>query len=179
MLEYEPLWQAVTAALLATLCLAASVTDVRLRRIPNALTFPAMLAALAVHFAAGGLPGLQASAAGLFGAGLCMFIPFAFGTMGAGDVKLMAACGAFLRVEAVLTAFLFTCLAGGVQAMVVVVWRNASLLLPAFLVSRMSIDEKRDLGSVFAKLPYGLAISAGSLATLYWTFSEHKLLNLF
>src|SRR5262245_64849156 len=74
----------------------ACVTDLRTRRIPNVLTFGAAALALAFHGIVGGLPGVQSAALGWL-AGLAMFLPFfLLGGMGGGDVKLLAALGAWL-----------------------------------------------------------------------------------
>ena len=70
--------------------------DLKTRRIPNRLTFGAAIAGLAYHVLTGGLAGLGQSAGGL-AVGLAVFmIPFALRGMGGGDVKLMAALGAWI-----------------------------------------------------------------------------------
>ena len=76
--------------------LAGCATDITSRRIPNALTLPAVGVGVAAHAVAGGLP--EASAALLGGlVGLAVFFPiFALGGLGGGDVKLMAALGAWI-----------------------------------------------------------------------------------
>src|SRR4029079_5546272 len=75
----------------------ACATDLRDSRIPNALTFGSLALALIVH---GLLPQGQGWAHALLRllAGGAVFFPFfALGGMGAGDVKLMGALGAWLR----------------------------------------------------------------------------------
>ena len=75
---------------------AACATDLHDRRIPNWLTFGASAAALAVAYATGGQAGVQ-HAAGGWATGFFLFLPlFLLGGMGAGDVKLLAALGAWL-----------------------------------------------------------------------------------
>ena len=115
----------ILAAPLAAVLLVAVATDLRAMRIPNWLTFPAMLAGVVCNAAlgahAGGLSGawdgLLFSLSG-FGLGLgLMLIPFLLRVMGAGDVKLLAAAGAFLGAETVFRAFIWTSLAGGVYAL--------------------------------------------------------------
>ena len=81
---------AVAVALVAAIC------DVRNRRIPNLLTFGAAAIGLIVATLSHGLSGAGMSAGGWLLA-LCLWLPlYALGGMGAGDVKLMAAIGAFL-----------------------------------------------------------------------------------
>ena len=91
--------------------------DIRTRRIPNALTLGFALAALVVHVTLEGAPGAINTVAG-WAAGLALFLPlFILGGMGAGDVKLLAAIGAWLGpVNAVETA-LAAGVIGGVLAL--------------------------------------------------------------
>ena len=98
---------------------AASVTDLSSRRVPNALTFPAVVAGVAAH---GLLPGGQGPVFAIGGAlvGLAVFLPFfALGGMGGGDVKLMAALGAWIGPAPIVWTALYGAVAGGVMAIVV------------------------------------------------------------
>jgi prepilin peptidase CpaA len=98
---------------------AGAFIDLRTRRVPNAVTFP--LAAIGVAAAASGMSELTVSGAlaGL-GLGLLFMLPgYAFGATGAGDVKLLAAAGAWLGPAAIGVAFLYTALVGGVLAVIV------------------------------------------------------------
>ena len=102
----------VIAALFCTMCVAL-FTDLRSRKIPNRLTFAAMVFMLAYYGAAHGFEGMWFSCKGLLlGIGLLMPLYF-LGGMGAGDAKLMGAVGAALGMQGVLTVFLFTALIGG------------------------------------------------------------------
>jgi prepilin peptidase CpaA len=93
--------------------------DLATRRIPNALTFGAALAALIVHAWVGGWSGLGMAALGWI-AGMALFFPvFALGGMGAGDVKLMGALGAWLGPVAAAWVALYSGIAGGVLGLLV------------------------------------------------------------
>ena len=97
----------------------ASITDVRTRRIPNVLTFGATIAALLFHVSTGGTSGLTTSVGGWM-LGAALFFPvFALRGMGAGDVKLLAAVGAWLGPLPVVWVALVTTIAGGAIALVV------------------------------------------------------------
>jgi prepilin peptidase CpaA len=101
-----------------------AVIDLRVRRVPNALTMT--LATAGVALAATGLGGLGVSAA-IAGwcAGLALMLPgYLIGATGAGDVKLLAAVGALLGPEGVLWAFLYTTIAGGAIALAVAALRG-------------------------------------------------------
>ena len=98
---------------------AACVTDLRDGRIPNVLTFGAIAVAFAVHALLPQGSGLAHVGFG-FLVGLAVFFPFfALGGMGAGDVKLMAAIGAWLGPTLALLTALYGAVAGGVLALVV------------------------------------------------------------
>jgi prepilin peptidase CpaA len=98
--------------------------DLWTRRVPNPLTMG--LAVTGVVFAACGIGPLSlgASLAGL-ALGLAVMLPgHLLGATGAGDVKLFAAAGAFIGPAHIVTAFLYTALAGGGLAIVVSLLRG-------------------------------------------------------
>jgi len=104
--------------------LVSAVVDMRTRRVPNPLTMG--IAATGLTFAATQLSGLTIAAAALgFAVGLgLMLLPYLFGAMGGGDLKLFAALGTFLGPRPIVQAFLYTLLAGGILAVVVSLQRR-------------------------------------------------------
>jgi prepilin peptidase CpaA len=159
------------------LCAAASVLDVRSGRIPNILTLGAAAAGFVVGATTHGLPGLGQAAAGwVVGCGL--FLPFfLLGGMGAGDVKLLAALGAWLGPSTTLFVALYAGIAGGVMAVIVsaargymkqlinnlwgllIFWRIAGLQPMPGLTLRTASSPR---------LPYALPITAGTVAALWF-----------
>jgi prepilin peptidase CpaA len=96
--------------------LAACAFDVRWRRIPNALTFGAAAGALVFHTALAGFSGLQAALLGWI-VGTALFLPFfLLGGMGGGDVKLLAALGAWLGAGDAVWLAIYGSIAGGALA---------------------------------------------------------------
>ena len=96
--------------------LAACALDLRSRRIPNALTFGAAAAALVFHTVTAGVSGLQTAAFGWI-VGTALFLPFfLLGGMGGGDVKLLAALGAWLGPREAMWLAIYGSIAGGVLA---------------------------------------------------------------
>jgi prepilin peptidase CpaA len=106
---------------MAAILVLAVVYDLRLQRIPNLLTYPAMAGALLYHAGKGGVDGLLFSAGGLALGVALLILPYLMGGMGAGDVKLLGAVGAMLGPKGVFISFVFTGLVGGVYALALVI----------------------------------------------------------
>jgi prepilin peptidase CpaA len=109
---------AIPSAVIA-ISLIACVTDLRTRRIPNVLTLGAAIAGLVAHVVLDGASGALTAGGGWL-TGLLIFLPFfALGGMGGGDVKLLAALGAWLGAYETLYLALYSAAAGGALAVVV------------------------------------------------------------
>ena len=149
--------------------------DVRSRRIPNKLTVPGMAVALLLHFLSGGWRELGGSAMALLLCGAAFLVIYMAGGMGAGDVKLIAAEGSFLGLSAAVPLLAFTVVCGGLFAVVMMV-RHGQVRQTtgnvAVLVSHhvrkgitphpeLNVSNERTL-----RLPYALAIAAGTLLTM-------------
>jgi prepilin peptidase CpaA len=164
---------------LIILMLIAAWHDIRHYRIPNALVFPGAVAGVLLHALLpqelGGL-GILTSLAGL-GVGLAVLLPlYLLRAMGAGDIKLMAMIGAFVGPTDMLNVTLYILLAGGVLTIGVVLLRGklAKLInnLKIMLLMRLagssiaSLPATGMLPESAGKLPYGVAIAAGTLVYL-------------
>src|SRR5580765_7526137 len=104
--------------------LAACVTDFRSRRIPNVLTFGASAAAVVFFGVTNGWAGSLGSLEG-WALGCALFLPwFLLGGMGAGDVKLLAALGAWVGPWLAVWIALYAGIAGGVFALIVSLYRG-------------------------------------------------------
>ena len=117
---------ALAAVVLTGICLAVSVIDLRVRRIPNVL-----VAALAVWALVQGQildePDLaSALLGGLVGGGIfALLFVLGRGAMGAGDVKFVAASGLLLGYPLILGAMLGGILFGGLAALALLVTGRA------------------------------------------------------
>jgi prepilin peptidase CpaA len=105
-----PLIVVVAAALIA------AATDIWKFKVYNVLTVPVMFGGLAYHAFIGGWAGLGGSAVGLAFGFAILLLFYTMGGMGAGDVKLMAAVGAWLGMPLTFYVFIASALAGGVYA---------------------------------------------------------------
>ena len=121
-----PLNQALAIPVVVVLagCFLANVTDVREFKIRNTLTMSLIVAGLAFHGLRDGLNGLAESACGLAVGFAILFVPYVVGVMGGGDVKLMAAVGAWLGAAAAYEVAVVGCLAAGVYSTVVLIRQN-------------------------------------------------------
>jgi Flp pilus assembly protein protease CpaA len=134
--------------LLAALSIGV-VTDLRRRRIPNAVTLPALALVIGLFGATGGWPLVQNCLVGMVICGLPLLLAALPGWVGMGDVKLIAVCGAAAGFPAALTVLLLVTVAGGAQAALQV------------LVARL-----RGKGRP-THVPYACSIAAGTLAAFF------------
>lgn len=103
----------IRIALMVAAVAVAVVTDVRRRRIPNALTLPLALTGLALGAVSGGMGGFLMSGAGCLAGGLLFLLPAAKLGWGMGDLKLVAALGAVGGPAFALWLGLYAMAAGG------------------------------------------------------------------
>lgn len=161
----------------STVAILACVTDIRARRIPNLLTFGAAVAAVAFHARSGGLSGAGVAAAG-WAVGLLLFLPiFALRGIGGGDVKLLAALGAWVGPASTLWLGFWSAIAGGVLALIVAVARgytgqafaNVWGMLAFWRVMGLQPHPVVNTDSTAGpRLPYSLPIAAGLGLTLWF-----------
>lgn len=161
-------------ALLAMVGVAV-VTDLRDRRIPNWLTVSGAATALVLSAVeVGGFP--TAALVGLVVA-LGLMIPlFALGAFGAGDVKLLAAVGAFVGASGLPSVVVYGTFLGGVIGILMSIRRG--VILPVliqttgvflYLVTLGRRGARRTIHDADAQtIPYGVAIAAGAVCA--WLF---------
>jgi prepilin peptidase CpaA len=160
--------------LIAILVIAA-IIDFKFKKVPNIVTIPTMVAGMSMSFIESGFIGLLISTAGLFIGIALLYLPYAAGGMGAGDVKLLGAIGAIKGPRFVFITFLVMALIGGLMAVV----RAASVMKRAdmrtFSTSVRTVYYTRKWADMKVpeyvrkeKIPYAIAISAGAAACLIW-----------
>lgn len=160
--------------LLALLLSVATAIDVRSRRIPNWLTLLGCVAGLVLAALTGGTAGLFESGKGLLLA-FAIGLPFwLLGWMGAGDVKLVSAVGAFVGGGLVVQTVLAIGVAGAFLAVAALLWRGVlgrtverlKMSLGLTVASRQWTYMAPDARESDVRLPYAVAISAGTLAAI-------------
>jgi len=162
----------------------ATFTDLRTRRIPNWLILPFFLAGIVISPWRHDWPGVRQgfwhgvgqSFAGI-GLGLLIYgVLFWMGGMGAGDVKLCAAIGAWIGPSQLFWATFFTAIAGG---FIVLCWAafggflkdlfsGASDLAFGWKERGLNHDEELVLANPRKrKMPYAPAIAIGTLISFF------------
>jgi prepilin peptidase CpaA len=145
--------------------MAAAVTDVRTRKIPNAIPIAVAVFGLALN-AFGGWRDLGSAAAAGAIVLLVGTIPFGLGLIGGGDVKLLAACASVFGLSYVLAFLVYTALIGGVFALcfAAATGQFRSILtgatrkvVPALLPGTVAAAPSR------TRLPYAVAIAGGTI----------------
>jgi len=155
---------------------AACATDIRTRRIPNVLTLGAALAGVLFHALTSGADGAL-TAGGGWVVGVLLFLPFfALGGMGGGDVKLLAALGAWLGPRETLWLAAYAGIAGGVLGVAVAVARGymrtavSNVVMMFGYWSQVGMKPVPGLTLESAgspRLAYAIPILVGTVATLW------------
>ncbi len=174
----EAVAQSLLVILLPVILITASWIDLKQHRIPNFLTFSALIAGFSLQLLLQGWDGLTYSLSGL-AVGFLILIPFYIkGGMGAGDVKLMAAAGTFLGFKGTLLAVGLTLFAGSIMGIFLLVilggikvamQRYFSTLKQLFYLHSIDLSyippPPDDAAAV--KFPYATAICVGTIAAMW------------
>lgn len=161
-------WRVVGGVLFFGLLAVACAFDIRTRRIPNWLVSVLALSGIIVTVATAPriTTGLAASLGGLM-VGLLIWLPsWLFKLLGAGDVKMFAAAGAWLGMRGAFEGAIFAAFAGGVLALIWMLWyrglRGSALTVWAAGVHPRSLIQPLDNLSTARALPYTVALAVGA-----------------
>lgn len=165
----EPTSSPLLIAALVVLLGLAVVTDIDQRKIPNKLVVFGLLIGMVCHAWLGGFGALALAFAGMFVGFLCLLPFYAAGGMGAGDVKLMAMCGAFLGPVYAVVAVVASLVVGGIVGLAWFFWylnvpddESREVTEGGALAMSPATSKK---GARLA-IPFAVAIGAGTVLTL-------------
>jgi prepilin peptidase CpaA len=167
-------WMAV---ILICAALVASWNDYRRHRVPNWLNAAVLGTGLATQSLFSGWTGLQHAFVGVLVGFAPLMLLWLMKAMGAGDVKFMAAVGAWLGPRLTLSALVFGGLAGGVMALGMIAlqrnWRQATANMGMLLAKANGLqtplaasDAIPALGPSKVRLPYAVPLSLGTLVVV-------------
>lgn len=152
--------------------------DLKLRKIPNWLIASGLLCGVVLNYFHGDGRWLQ-SVYGFFVGVAVLVVPFAFGWIGAGDVKFFGVVGALLGISWLPRVFFYSALVAGVIAVAYLVTGLSSfsrlksfwLEIKTAVLSMGSVlpepvyARHRDPG---ASVPWGVAFAAGMIIAYYF-----------
>ena len=165
---FDPLSNILLTTIMLVILVIAVLSDTQERRIPNRLVVVGLLLGLAAQTLLEGGGGFAVAASGALVGLLCLMPLYISGGLGAGDVKLMAMCGAFLGPLHVVVASVASLLVGGVIGIAWAFWQLSA-------GGRDHITDDGPSASIPAvghqtatasSIPYAVAIFAGVLVAL-------------
>jgi prepilin peptidase CpaA len=175
----------IPASIVLFATLIAAVMDVWKFKVYNALTIPLLLSGVVYHGVVGGTEGLQGSLIGLLFGFAVLIVVYAMGGMGAGDVKLMAAVGAWLGMPVTFYVFALSALASGAYAAVLILssgnlresWIELQVVVFRIMAfghylgadGRLETELKRS-DRHQRLVPFGAMLAVGLLVILGWSF---------
>ncbi|CAB3749973.1 A24 family peptidase [Paraburkholderia humisilvae] len=159
------------------LVITAAALDLRTRRIPNWLVATALVAALPAQWMLyGAVDGLAVWFAGSLVGGLIFLPGYMVRAVGAGDVKLMAAVGAWFGISGAIETAMIACAIGGVWALTVMLLKRRmkdglsntySMLLSVTGGWRQVVQHGEVMRALsVGRMPFGVAIAIGALSTM-------------
>ena len=151
--------------------LTAGITDLRTRKIPNWLTYPAIPIAILLHWI---VAGRHAALLSLSGAalGLGVLLPFVLlGAVGGGDWKLIGALGAFFEPRGLLPVLIVTLAINGIMALALILRkkrvgktvRNLGRIGASIFKFHVPAADLSIENSESEKVPFGIAAAIASL----------------
>lgn len=161
--------------ILCTTLVVAVIYDYLWRRIPNLVSLSGWVIAPIAYLFIDGMPGLQSSLLG-FGLILLLTFPlFVFKWMGAGDVKLMAAVGAYVGGELAPYVLFGIVMSGAVAAVLLLAYHRILLVTVSRIKASVGISLATksmfylgpDEAGKRIVLPYAIPIMAGTLIALF------------
>ncbi|MCG8404634.1 MAG: A24 family peptidase [Phycisphaerales bacterium] len=162
--------------------LYASWNDFRFHRVPNWLNATIAMTGLATQMFCFGWPGLKTGLLGILAGFSLLILLWLMNAMGAGDVKFMAALGAWLGPQMTFYAVVVGGLFGGAMALAIVAYQrswlrtfmNLNLVFTKLSSTKTAFSDfgsARKLNESSVALPYAIPLTIGTLFILVSNYS--------
>jgi prepilin peptidase CpaA len=165
------MWPLIINITLAVFVVASVVADIKLRRIHNALTMPAILSGFILNIMNEGSSGAMLSSYGILLATGLMALPFIMKGIGGGDLKMLAAIGALKGPEFVFITFIAGGIAGGIIALLSLNTKSKRIEsinqiknICLTMGHRNANAKCIDVNESSRAIPYAMAIAVGTVA---------------
>ncbi|WP_106766706.1 A24 family peptidase [Paenibacillus faecalis] len=162
-------------AFCAVFLAAAFYTDVRTMTISNLLTVPAMALGLAYHGVTNGWEGILFSVKGWAVGFLIVLVMYFIGAVGAGDVKLFGAIGAWCGLWFTLQAIVYSVLFAGAIGLFILIWRRETFKRLRRLVINVAgvfilknLSPWRSHQEEHLRFPFMIAVLPGVIFTYFY-----------
>lgn len=166
-----------TAVILTPLVLWASWVDYKERRVPNWLNAVIAALGITVQCVWFGWSGLSTALLGILVGLTLLIVPWLAYMMGAGDVKLLAAAGAWFGPAYIFWGFVIGAVVGGAVSLLMITrakrWstasehlRNAAIKCSNMQLMFSEVGSVKSLGDKAQLIPYGVPLTAGMLVVL-------------
>ncbi len=166
-------------------CVVAAYIDGTQLKVPNAITFPMIIAGWLYSSVSYGVAGdgwymgLLWSIAGTAVGLACLYPFYAIGGMGGGDVKMLAAVGAWVHCTITIWAFFLSAIIGGLMAVLMIVLSKSRIKhyyqFFGILNEILAVKNPEKLSEIAAArkhtmqlLPYGIPIAIGTILHFAW-----------
>lgn len=152
----------------------AAVTDLRWGKVPNWLTIPALGVGLLIGVVSAGATGLLMSLAGIaLALALWIVTSVIGGTLGGGDIKLLAALGAIQGPRLLIYVFVISVGVGGIIAVATALYhrtlgvslRRLFQGLTSVFIAGIPTQIVNETGTT--RFPYAPAIAIGTVAVVF------------
>jgi prepilin peptidase CpaA len=155
--------------------LACAITDLKWRKIFNVVTAPSLVFGLAFNIAQNGWSGILLGLSGVFAALIVFGVIYVKQVIGAGDVKLLMAVGAWMGAEFTLNVAVGSIVFGAVLAIAQLIrekkladfFRRIQLWLTFFFFKKMK--NQTDFRPQFdsdSQIPFGIPIALSVLLNI-------------
>jgi len=158
------------------LIIASVYCDFKFKKIKNYIVYPAIIIGVVTNTVIDGISGFGNSALAIFIPIILLWVFYILRMLGAGDIKLFSSIGAIMGIRFMLAAFAYSFLAGGVIAIVIIIYRKNALSRFKYLIDYfkkififMKVEKYQEFeegGKVNGLFRFSYAIAVGVILTI-------------